>query len=88
MPQMLEPPDSLAAHAVVDTREPSSDLIDGLPVEKFERNGSRVDFLTGRSEAALSKLFARRAKISNLEVAGAGLEEAFVNLTPRQELSR
>ena len=52
------------------------------------REGTTADLLTGNSEALVRELLARDAALSNLEVTGAGLEEAFLTLTqPRTEVA-
>jgi ABC-2 type transport system ATP-binding protein len=53
----------------------------GLPVEGLVIDGSRVTFLTSNAEEVLRTLFARGAPITDLEVVGAGLEEAVLVLT-------
>ena len=53
----------------------------GLPVETVAIEGPRVSFLTSQPEEVLRRLFERGAAISDLEVAGAGLEEAVLVLT-------
>ena len=50
--------------------------MEGLGIE-----GSRVTFLTSNAEDVLRNLFARGARLTHLEVAGAGLEEAVLVLT-------
>ena len=55
-----------------------------MPVRGLEIDGGRVRFLTDEPELVLSRLFATGAAISDLEVAGAGLEDAFLELTRRQ----
>jgi ABC-2 type transport system ATP-binding protein len=53
----------------------------GLPVEGLVIDGPRVSFLTSDAEEVLRTLFAKGAPISDLEVVGAGLEEAVLVLT-------
>jgi ABC-2 type transport system ATP-binding protein len=53
----------------------------GLPVESLVIDGARVSFLTSRAEDVLRILFDRGIPITDLEVAGAGLEEAVLVLT-------
>ncbi|TMC14781.1 MAG: ABC transporter ATP-binding protein [Chloroflexi bacterium] len=53
----------------------------GLPVEGLALDGPRVAFLTSHAEDVLRALFGRGAPITDLEVAGAGLEEAVLVLT-------
>jgi ABC-2 type transport system ATP-binding protein len=63
-------------------------LFDGVSLEGLQRNGPAVGFLTNQPEAVLATLFARGAQITNLEVTGAGLEEAFISLTHGAEADR
>lgn len=60
----------------------SADL-DGLPITASEIKGQRYVLVTGEPEAVLRELFRRGVEISDLEVTGAGLEEAFLSLTQR-----
>src|SRR5437588_2511008 len=53
----------------------------GLPLESLAIEGPRVVFLTSLAEDVLRTLFVRGAPITELEVAGAGLEEAVLVLT-------
>ena len=53
----------------------------GLAVETLVIDGSRVSFLTSSAEDVLGSLFARGAPLTDLEVVGAGLEEAVLVLT-------
>ena len=55
----------------------------GLPVQRFELNHQHATLLTAEPEAVLQSLFAQGAHIRNLEVAGAGLEEAVLTLTSK-----
>jgi ABC-2 type transport system ATP-binding protein len=57
----------------------------GLPVTGLEIVDGRVHFLTNEPEAVLKALFERGVPISNLEVTGADLEDAFVHLTHQAE---
>ncbi|MDQ6919212.1 MAG: ABC transporter ATP-binding protein [Candidatus Dormibacteraeota bacterium] len=52
-----------------------------LPVESLVVDGSRVSFLTSSAEDVLRNLFAKGAPLTDLEVVGAGLEEAVLVLT-------
>jgi ABC-2 type transport system ATP-binding protein len=56
----------------------------GLPVERLEIEGAEVRFLSNEPEAVLRELFRRKVVLSDLEVAGAALEEAFISLTNRR----
>jgi ABC-2 type transport system ATP-binding protein len=58
-----------------------NDALAGLPVERVVIDGARVSFLTSNAEDVLRTLFARDAPIADLEVVGAGLEEAVLVLT-------
>jgi ABC-2 type transport system ATP-binding protein len=54
----------------------------GLPdVARFSRAGDSVEIYTLQPEAVLRELFRREVALSELEVVGAGLEEAFVSIT-------
>jgi ABC-2 type transport system ATP-binding protein len=54
----------------------------GLPdVARFSRAGDSVEIYTLQPEAVLRELFRREVGLSELEVVGAGLEEAFVSIT-------
>jgi ABC-2 type transport system ATP-binding protein len=57
----------------------------GLPVQHVEISDGRVRVLTNEPEAVLKALFARGLAISDLEVTGADLEDAFLALTARPE---
>jgi ABC-2 type transport system ATP-binding protein len=57
--------------------------LDGLPVTAVERSGDRVRLLSAEPEEVLRELFRRGVALSDLEVAGADLEEAFLGLTAR-----
>jgi ABC-2 type transport system ATP-binding protein len=57
----------------------------GLPVQGLDLSAHRVRFLSAEPEAVLRSLFGRGIPLRNLEVVGAGLEEAFVDLTHRGE---
>jgi ABC-2 type transport system ATP-binding protein len=57
------------------------DVFDGLPVEKVSIEEDRVTMLTSAAEDVLRALFAKGVPVSDLEVAGAGLEEAVLVLT-------
>jgi ABC-2 type transport system ATP-binding protein len=60
---------------------PNLDLLQGLPVERVEVVEGSLRFLSREPEAVLKALFARGVAISDLEVVGADLEEAFLTLT-------
>jgi ABC-2 type transport system ATP-binding protein len=55
--------------------------LDGLPVTAVSIKDHRVQLLTNRPEAVLRDLFRRGVDISDLEVAGADLEDAFIAMT-------
>jgi ABC-2 type transport system ATP-binding protein len=57
------------------------DIFAGLPVQGLEVTAHRARFLSAEPEDVLRELFARGAAVRNLEVVGAGLEEAFRSLT-------
>ena len=58
-----------------------AEALAGLPVEGLVTDGSRVSFLTSSAEDVLRTLFAKGAPLTDLEVVGAGLEEAVLVLT-------
>jgi ABC-2 type transport system ATP-binding protein len=53
----------------------------GLPVQSVTLDDHRVTLLTNEPEDVLKALFARQVDIHDLQVVGAGLEEAFLALT-------
>ncbi len=53
----------------------------GLPVQTLRLAAHHASLLSPEPEAVLRALFARGASLRNLEVVGAGLEEAFLTLT-------
>ena len=55
--------------------------LDGLPVSATSIEGRTVQLFTNQPELVLRELFRRRLEISDLEVSGADLEDAFVALT-------
>ncbi|MSP52483.1 MAG: hypothetical protein EXQ91_08875 [Alphaproteobacteria bacterium] len=55
--------------------------LDERDVISLKVTGERVSFLTAQPEAVLAALFARGARVSDLEVIGASLEEAIFGLT-------
>ena len=57
--------------------------LEGLPVTAVERTGDRVRLLSAEPETVLRELFRRGVALSDLEVAGADLEDAFLALTAR-----
>ena len=57
----------------------------GLPCSGLELDGGRVRLLSSAPESLLRELFARGVEISDLEVVGADLEEAFLSLTHAAE---
>ena len=61
--------------------EIKAEMLAGLPVESLLIENSRVSFLTSKPEEVLRTLFGRGVSIADLEVAGAGLEEAVLVLT-------
>jgi ABC-2 type transport system ATP-binding protein len=88
-----------AAPAEIKARIPSKRLhfravagldataFDGLPVMALERAGDRVRLLSAEPETVLRELFRRGVVVTDLEVAGADLEEAFLALTARRAAS-
>ena len=68
----------------------SSDLDEGrlallTEVRDARRSGDKLEFYTLQPEAALSRLFAAGIDLRELEVVGAGLDEAFLAITREQE---
>jgi ABC-2 type transport system ATP-binding protein len=61
-----------------------ADALGGADVQTVEVNGRRVRLLTSEPERALRALFASGVEVTNLEVVGADLEEAFLALTQRK----
>jgi ABC-2 type transport system ATP-binding protein len=59
------------------------DVLAGLPVRDAVRTDHRVTLLTSEPEAVLAALFQRGVAMTDLEVAGATLEEALLALTRR-----
>jgi ABC-2 type transport system ATP-binding protein len=59
--------------------------LDGLPITASEITNGRYVLVTGEPEAVLRELFRRGVDIDDLEVTGAGLEEAFLALTGAPE---
>jgi ABC-2 type transport system ATP-binding protein len=59
----------------------SAQTFAGLPVERLEIEDERVSFLTSDPEGVLRNLLAKDVKLADLEVVGAGLEEAVLALT-------
>jgi hypothetical protein len=59
--------------------------LDGLPITTSTINDHTVQLLTNQPEAVLRELFRRGIEISDLEVSGADLEDAFISLTTHLE---
>jgi ABC-2 type transport system ATP-binding protein len=57
----------------------------GLPIQHIDLTTGHVTVFTSEPETLLKALFARGLKIRNLEVTGAGLEDAFLALTAKRE---
>jgi ABC-2 type transport system ATP-binding protein len=55
--------------------------LEGLPVSASTVQDHRVQLLTNKPEAVLRELFRRGVEMSDLEVSGADLEDAFISLT-------
>lgn len=60
---------------------PTEKDLDGLPVTTSTITDHTVQLLTNQPEAVLRELFRRGVEISELEVSGADLEDAFISLT-------
>jgi ABC-2 type transport system ATP-binding protein len=58
--------------------------MEGLPVTTSTFVDHTVQLLTNKPEAVLRELFRRGVEMSDLEVAGADLEDAFISLTTHQ----
>ncbi|HXN79137.1 MAG TPA: ABC transporter ATP-binding protein [Candidatus Dormibacteraeota bacterium] len=58
--------------------------LEGLPVTASTIVDHKVQLLTNQPEAVLRELFRRGVEISDLEVSGADLEDAFISLTTHQ----
>jgi ABC-2 type transport system ATP-binding protein len=68
-----------------DTSEPlPAEFFAQLPVLQLELNDRHVSFLTPKLETILRALFAQPVEITNLNITGASLEEAFFHLTQDQ----
>jgi len=59
--------------------------LEGLPVTTSTVADHHVQLLTNQPEAVLRELFRRGIEISDLEVSGADLEDAFISLTTHKE---
>ncbi len=55
--------------------------LSGLPVSASDVSDHRVSLMTNDPQSVLRELFRRNVDMSNLEVRGADLEEAFISLT-------
>ncbi len=55
--------------------------LEGLPVTALTINDHSVQLLTNQPESVLREIFRRGVEISDLEVAGADLEDAFIAIT-------
>src|SRR5919202_479911 len=55
----------------------------GLPISQLDVTGDQVALLSTEAEAVLRALFTRGLPLTDLEVAGADLEEAFLALPGR-----
>jgi ABC-2 type transport system ATP-binding protein len=62
----------------------AADALASLPVSGVQREGDRVHLLTTDPSGVLRALYARQVAITDVEVAGADLEEAFVQITGRK----
>ncbi len=69
-----------------DLRQPiDAALFVGLPVHNLTLAAQHATLLSAEPEAVLQALFAQGVRMQNLEVVGAGLEEAFMSLTTENE---
>jgi len=62
----------------------AADALASLPVSGVERGRDHLHLLTTDPAGVLGALYARRVAITDVEVAGADLEEAFVQITGRR----
>jgi ABC-2 type transport system ATP-binding protein len=62
----------------------AAEALASLPISGVQRETDRLDLLTTDPAGVLQALYARGAAISDVEVAGADLEEAFVQITGRR----
>lgn len=60
-------------------------MFDGLPVSNLELSPGRVKLLSNTPESVLRELFRRNVPVTDLEVTGADLEEAFISITQDEE---
>lgn len=67
------------------TRALTSADLEGLPITASEIKDHHHTLMTAEPEAVLRELFRRGVDIHDLEVTGAGLEEAFLSLTGRAD---
>jgi ABC-2 type transport system ATP-binding protein len=69
-------------HVVFTSSRPLTDAdLNGLPLTGKQMTDHRVKLLTNDAEAVLRELFRRGVDVTDLEVAGADLEEAFLAMT-------
>jgi ABC-2 type transport system ATP-binding protein len=61
------------------------DWLEGLDVASIQRDGDRVRVLSNQPEEVLWRLHAQGMEISDLNVTGADLEEAFISLTSNRK---
>ena len=72
-------------HVAFTTTRPIADAdLEGLPLTGKHIADHRVRLLTNEPEVVLRELFRRGVEMSDLEVAGADLEEAFVAMTHQE----
>ena len=57
----------------------------GLPLTAVTITGANVQLLTNDPEGVLRELFRKQVNLSNLEVVGADLEDAFISLTTHEK---
>ena len=57
-------------------------MVQGLPaVQSIRQDGAAIEILTSNAESVARELLVRDGRLSDLEVSGAGLEDAFLTLT-------
>jgi hypothetical protein len=61
--------------------------LEGLPISGLTIADGNTQLLTNQPEAVLRELFRRGIELSELEVSGADLEDAFISLTTHEKLT-
>lgn len=72
----------LVGHRTIRATLPAADGLETLPgVTSVERHGATVILVCADSDAAIRALLERHADVRDIEITGAGLEDAFLELT-------